>query len=40
MGLVAGLAPERIVELPTPQGHYCKLENGKIQWFDCMHEAV
>lgn len=40
MGHVAGLPPERIMELPTPQGHYCKLENGAIQWFDCMHEAV
>lgn len=40
MGHVANLPPDRICNLPIPQGHYCKLENGTIQWFDCMHEAV
>lgn len=34
MGSVAGLAPAAIVELKTPQGAYCRLENGKIEWFD------
>jgi len=40
MGHVAGLPPERICELPIPQGHYCKLESGIIQWFDCNHAPV
>jgi broad specificity phosphatase PhoE len=34
MGSVAGLGPAEIVMLPTPQGKYCILENGRLQWFD------
>ena len=29
-----------ITHLPTPQGCYCVLENGKYQWFDANHKAV
>jgi broad specificity phosphatase PhoE len=34
MGAVTGLAPADIVNLKTPQGAYCRLENGQIDWFD------
>ena len=36
MGAVAGLGPRQIVELRTPQGAYCRLQNGQIDWFDAM----
>ena len=36
MGAVAGLGPGDIVALPTPQGAYCRLQQGTIQWFDAM----
>lgn len=34
MGAVAGLGPGDIVMLPTPQGKYCLLDHGRLQWFD------
>jgi len=34
MGFVAGLGPREIVNLPTPQGCYCDLSEGRIAWFD------
>ena len=34
MGAVAGLSPEALVKLPTPQGKYCVLDNGSLRWFD------
>ena len=40
MGFVAGMKPEDIVRLKTPQGCYCKLENGTISWFDANHNAA
>jgi broad specificity phosphatase PhoE len=40
MGYVAGLDPASIVSLKTPQGCYCKLENGTISWFDAHHNAA
>ena len=38
MGSVAGLGMRELVLLKTPQGAYCRLENGKIDWFDAMGE--
>ena len=40
MGRVAGLSPEKIVTLKTPQGCYCRLQDGKIDWFDATHNAL
>ena len=40
MGRVAGLSPEKIVTLKTPQGCYCRLQNGQIDWFDANHDAA
>ncbi len=33
MGSIAGLGPRELVNLPTPQGAYCHLENGALRWF-------
>jgi broad specificity phosphatase PhoE len=38
MGAVAGLGPSDIVNLKTPQGAYCRLENGQIDWFDAVED--
>lgn len=35
MGRVAGLSPEKIVTLRTPQGCYCRLQNGSMEWVEC-----
>jgi probable phosphoglycerate mutase len=40
MGSVAGLSPRELVGLPTPQGAYCKLHNGQIDWFDAMDDRA
>lgn len=40
MGYVAGLKPADIVTLKTPQGCYCRLQNGQIEWFDASHNAA
>jgi broad specificity phosphatase PhoE len=40
MGRVTGLLPAQIVSLKTPQGCYCVLQNGKMQWFDANHIAA
>ena len=40
MGYVAGMKPADIVGLRTPQGCYCRLKNGKIDWFDANHNAA
>jgi broad specificity phosphatase PhoE len=40
MGRVAGLTPEKIVILKTPQGCYCRLQNAQIDWFDANHDAA
>ncbi|MDE2444547.1 MAG: histidine phosphatase family protein [Alphaproteobacteria bacterium] len=40
MGYVAGLEPAALVNLKTPQGCYCKLENGTISWFDANRNAL
>lgn len=34
MGAVAGLTPRELVGLRTPQGAYCRLFQGQIDWFD------
>ncbi len=34
IGFVTGMKPRDICHLSTPQGCYCKLENGKYTWFD------
>jgi broad specificity phosphatase PhoE len=34
IGLVSDLPPAAIVKAPTPQGHFCRLEDGRIDWFD------
>ena len=34
MGSTAGLSPRELVMLRTPQGAYCRLEQGRIEWFD------
>lgn len=36
MGAVAGLGPRDLVTLPTPQGAYCHLQSGRMEWFDAM----
>ena len=36
MGSTAGLGPRELVTLRTPQGAYCRLEQGQISWFDGM----
>lgn len=40
MGRVAGLTPAQIVTLKTPQGCYCRLQQGQIDWFDANHDAA
>lgn len=40
MGRVVGLPSAQIVSLRTPQGCYCFLENGKMQWFDANHNEA
>jgi broad specificity phosphatase PhoE len=34
MGFTAGLGPRELVELKTPQGAWCSLDKGKINWID------
>ena len=36
IGYVCGLPGPQIAHLSTPQGCYCKLEDGKAQWIDAM----
>lgn len=36
MGSVAGLGPQDLVNLPTPQGAYCRMENGRLDWLNAM----
>lgn len=40
MGSVAGLGPRELVGLPTPQGAYCRLERGRIAWFDGVNDPA
>jgi broad specificity phosphatase PhoE len=40
IGLVSDLTPEDLVRAPTPQGSFCRLENGQIDWFNADGDAV
>ena len=40
MGSVASLGPRELVGLPTPQGAYCRLEQGRIAWFDGVNDPA
>ena len=40
MARSAGLAPAQLVRLSTPQGGYCRLQNGQIDWFDANGDAA
>lgn len=34
IGLVSDLSPTNIIKAPIPQGHFCRLKDGRIDWFD------
>lgn len=34
IGLVSDLTPAVLVKASTPQGHFCRLKDGRIDWFD------
>ena len=34
IGLVSDLPPAALIKAPTPQGHFCRLQDGRIDWFD------
>jgi probable phosphoglycerate mutase len=34
IGLLTSLAADELMGVPTPQGAYCKIENGRAEWFD------
>ncbi|WP_162918595.1 histidine phosphatase family protein [Taklimakanibacter deserti] len=34
IGLVSDLPPATLIKTPTPQGHFCRLQDGRIDWFD------
>ena len=40
MGRVASLSPAEIVNLKTPQGFYCLMQAGQINWFDAAHATA
>ncbi|MEO9167130.1 MAG: histidine phosphatase family protein [Aestuariivirga sp.] len=40
IGYICDMPRIDITRLPTPQGCYCVLENGKYQWFDAGHNPV
>jgi broad specificity phosphatase PhoE len=40
IGHVCGLGPAQLVSLKTPQGCYCRLENGNAHWFDATGDAA
>jgi broad specificity phosphatase PhoE len=40
MSAIAGLDPSGTVNLKTPQGAYCRLENGQIDWFDALDDQA
>ncbi len=40
IGFVTNMAPAAICHLPTPQGCYCKLENGSFEWTDANNEPA
>jgi probable phosphoglycerate mutase len=34
IGLVSDMPPAALITAPTPQGHFCRLQDGRINWFD------
>jgi probable phosphoglycerate mutase len=40
IGYVCGFEPAQLVSLRTPQGSFCRLENGNAQWFDATDDAA
>jgi len=40
MARAAGLGPSELVNLRTPQGCYCRLQDGQIDWFDAKGAAA
>jgi probable phosphoglycerate mutase len=34
IGLVSDMPPAALIKAPTPQGHFCRLQDGRINWFD------
>ena len=40
MGHLANKSPGEIVSLMDPQGWYCRLHQGQIEWFDASHVAA
>jgi broad specificity phosphatase PhoE len=40
IGLLANLSIRDMVNIRTPQGCYCRLQNGQIDWFDENHDAA
>ena len=40
IGFVTNMMPRDICHLPTPQGCYCKLENGSFTWTDANNEPA
>lgn len=40
IGFVTNMVPRDICQLPTPQGCYCKLENGTYAWTDANNEPA
>ena len=40
IGYICRIPRIDITHLPTPQGCYCVLENGKYQWFESNHQRV
>jgi broad specificity phosphatase PhoE len=40
IGFTAGLGPRELVALKTPQGCWCKLEQGQIDWFDAIGDQA
>ena len=40
IGFVCGLAGPSITRLPTPQGMYCLLKDGRYQWYDESHQPL
>lgn len=40
IGLVSGLKPADMIKMPIPQGHFCRLRDGRIDWFDSAGHLV
>jgi broad specificity phosphatase PhoE len=40
IGYVCGIPGPNLTHLPTPQGCYCELKDGKAQWFDAQHQPL